>query len=84
MQKLLICPIHFQNSKDCKKEQEKKADRSVLHFENFSVEMWLKFETAQRLHFQIPHLFWATSFYLYNFRIRMPLLTKESGKVKGI
>lgn len=65
MQELLICPIHFQNSKDCKKEQKKKkAVRSVLHFENSSGEMWLTFETAQHSHFQIPHLF-LSHFFLF-------------------
>ena len=69
-----FAPFTFKIPKTARRSRKKKkADRSVLHFENFSVEMWLKFETAQRLHFQIPYLFWATSFYLYNFRIRMPL-----------
>lgn len=86
MQKLLICPIHFQNSKECKKEQEKKK-KLTSQFCTLQIPLWkcglnLKLHSApifKSLIFYEPFLFiYITSGF------ECLWLTKESGKEMGI
>lgn len=84
MQELLICPIHFQNSKDCKKEQKKKKSCQV----SFALWKFLWGNVAYIWNctappFSNPSSFFEPLLYITS-RFECLWLTKESRKLMGI